>query len=59
MYDENYNFIPTDGNDYRMISESKIDRLVEEIEEKETEIELPEDIYGDEYDAVVTGEIDL
>lgn len=55
MYDEEGRFIPTDGADYKLIEESKLEIEIEEIERIEHPVEVPTGLYGDDFDEVIIG----
>lgn len=50
MYDENMNFIPTDGRDYKLMTDKELEKEVEEIENLENPVE------GDGLDEIVIGD---
>lgn len=56
MYNDKGQFEPTDGQDYKMMTEKELEKQIQEIEDLENPVELPKDMYGDEFDDIVIGE---
>lgn len=57
MYDEEGRWIPTSGEDYRLMLKTKLEEEVEEIKQKEEQAELEDlGIEEDEFDPIVRGE---
>lgn len=56
MYDQEGRWIPTSGEDYQLLLDSKLDKEVDEIKQKEEQAELPKNEIIDEYTPEVRGE---